>query len=173
MLPARIGCLEGELDTFAADPLQAADDLLEWGDPNRQVNVLVADAWEDLVGERCWEQRCHGAESAGSDSAAPAEAVVGGAGELSAVGAAPAHAGGGRLDGVAVLECGVALDAVPVQLVGVRTGAQLLGDRRRDLPVGQHRAVRGDDLQPPGSRVVPGPGDDCRSRWPGRTGGRR
>ena len=96
-----------------------------------------------------WGTRGDRAEGAGPDAAAPAEAVVGGAGELSAVAAAPAHAGGRGLDGVAVLECRVALDPVPVHLVGVGAGAQLLGDRRRDLPVGQHRTVGGDDLQPP------------------------
>ena len=90
---------------------------------------------------------------------------MGGSGELSTVRAAPAHPGGGRLDGVAVLECGVALEAVPVHLVGVLAGTQLLGDRRRHLPVGQHRPLGRDDLQSPGSGVIPGAGDD------GGTGG--
>ena len=35
---------------------------------------------------------------------------------------------------------------------GSVAGAELLGDRGRHLPVGQHRPFGGDDLQPPGSR---------------------
>ena len=52
VFPAGVGRLERELDTFAADPFQAADDLLERGDPCRQVEMFsVADAGElHLVG---------------------------------------------------------------------------------------------------------------------------